>query len=122
MNIAKTKVMVVDNTPINVNNVVIANVEGYVYTLDNNTAPRKITRTKRYNEKSRQAGRHTPNTGIYPKVTLPEDTGVQLLCAASYGIWCRVGSCTGRAGPARSPWAGPGQASMIFCGPGGVRA
>ena len=36
-----------------------------------------------------------------------------------------LGSCTGRAsarGPARSPWAGPGQASMIFCGPGRVRA
>ena len=31
MNIAKTKVMVVDNTPINVNNVLIENVEGYVY-------------------------------------------------------------------------------------------
>ena len=25
------------------------------------------------------------------------------------------------AGPARSPWAGPGRASMIFCGPGRVR-
>ena len=31
MNIAKTNVMVVDNTPINVNNVLMANVEGYVY-------------------------------------------------------------------------------------------
>ena len=31
MNIAKTKVMVVDNTPINVNNVLIENVEGSVY-------------------------------------------------------------------------------------------
>ena len=31
MNIAKTKVMVVDNTPINVNNVLIENVTGYVY-------------------------------------------------------------------------------------------
>ena len=30
MNIAKTNVMVVDNTPINVNNVPIENVEGYV--------------------------------------------------------------------------------------------
>ena len=29
MNIAKTKVMVVDNTPKNVNNVLIENVEGY---------------------------------------------------------------------------------------------
>ncbi len=31
MNIAKTKVMVVDNAPINVNNVLIENVPGYVY-------------------------------------------------------------------------------------------
>ena len=31
MNIAKTKVMVVDNTPINVNNVLIENFPGYVY-------------------------------------------------------------------------------------------
>ena len=31
MNIAKTKVMVVDITPINVNNVLIDNVTGYVY-------------------------------------------------------------------------------------------
>ena len=30
MNIAKTKVMVVDNTPIYVNNVLIGNVQGYV--------------------------------------------------------------------------------------------
>ena len=31
MNIAKTNMMVVDNTPINVNNVLIGNVQGYVY-------------------------------------------------------------------------------------------
>ena len=31
MNFAKTNVMVVDNTPINLNNVLIENVEGYVY-------------------------------------------------------------------------------------------
>ncbi len=31
MNITKTKVMVVDNTPINVNSVLIENVQGYVY-------------------------------------------------------------------------------------------
>ena len=30
MNIAKTKVIVVDNTPINVNNVLIENVQGYL--------------------------------------------------------------------------------------------
>ena len=27
-----------------------------------------------------------------------------------------------RAGLARSPWTGPGRASMIFCGPGRMRA
>ena len=31
MNIAKTKVMVVDNTPIHVNNMLIENVQGHVY-------------------------------------------------------------------------------------------
>ena len=31
MNIAKTKVMVVDNNPININNVLIQNIEGYAY-------------------------------------------------------------------------------------------
>ena len=31
MNIAKTKVMVVDNSPINLNNVLIENIQGYVY-------------------------------------------------------------------------------------------
>ena len=70
INIIKTKVMVVDNTPINVNNMLIENVPGYVY-LDNTTASRKRTRTKRYNEESWQAGRHTPNTGISSKATLP---------------------------------------------------
>ena len=33
MNIAKTKLMVVDNTPINVNAALIENVLGYVYVL-----------------------------------------------------------------------------------------
>ena len=70
MNITKTKVMVVDNTRINVNNVLIENVPGYVY-WDNTTASRKRTKTKRYNEESWQAGRHTPNTGISSKATLP---------------------------------------------------
>ena len=69
MNIANTKVMVADNTPINVNKVLIENVPGYMY-LDNTTASRKRTRTKRYNEESWQAGRHTPNTGISSKATL----------------------------------------------------
>ena len=37
-------------------------------------------------------GRHTRNTEISSKEQpchLPEETGVQLLCAASYDVWCR---------------------------------
>ena len=41
MNIAKTKVMVVDNTPINVNNVLIENVQGYVYLGQHNSLKEK---------------------------------------------------------------------------------
>ena len=94
MNIAKTKVMVVDNTPVNVNNVLIENVEGYIYTWDNTTASRKRTRTKRYNEESRHAGRHTPNNGISSKTHchLPEETGVQLLCDAA--VTCNADTWT----------------------------
>ena len=51
MNIAKTKVMVVDNTPINVNNVLLE-MSKATCTWDNTTASRKITRAKRYNEES----------------------------------------------------------------------
>ena len=40
-------------------------------TWDNTTVAREITRTKRYNEESWQAGRHTPNTGISSKATSP---------------------------------------------------
>ena len=69
MNIAKKKAMVADNTPINIKNVVIENVEGYVY-LGNATALRKRTRTTRYKNESWQAGRHTPNTGISSKAIL----------------------------------------------------
>ena len=65
MNIAKTKVMVVDNTPMN--NVLIENVPGYVYLGQHYSLKEK----KRYNEESWQAGRHTPNTGISSKATLP---------------------------------------------------
>ena len=64
MNIEKTKVMVVDNTP----------MSKAMCTWDNTTAQtasRKRTRTKRYNKESWQAGRHTLNTGISSKATLP---------------------------------------------------
>ena len=52
INIAKTKVMVVDNTPINVNNVLIENVEGYEYIIILGTAlkPQGKEPGQRYNE------------------------------------------------------------------------
>ena len=68
MNIAKKNMMVVDNTRINVNNELTGNVQSYVYLGQHY---RKITRTKIFNEESWQAGRHTPNTGISSKATLP---------------------------------------------------
>ena len=47
MNIKKTKMTIVDNTEINVSNVLIENIEGYIYTWSNTTYSREITRTKR---------------------------------------------------------------------------
>ena len=70
MNIAKTMVMAVDSTPINVNNALLEKVKA-TCTWDNTTASKERTRTKRFNEGSWQAGRHTPNTGISSKATLP---------------------------------------------------
>ena len=43
MNIAKTNVMVVDNTPINVNTVLIENVQGYMYEEDETKAIKSKT-------------------------------------------------------------------------------
>ena len=71
MNIAKTKVMVVDNTPINVNNVLIENVQGYVYlgqhySLKENNQDKQIQRRIM----AGWAG-YTKNTGTSSKATLP---------------------------------------------------
>ena len=88
MNIAKTKVMVVDNTPINVNNVLIENVQHYVTTLQpQGKEPGQKDTTK---NPGRLGGiRQTPGYLQKQPCHLPEETGVQLLCAASYDIWCR---------------------------------
>ena len=82
MNIAKTKLMVVDNTPINVNNALIENVPGYVYL------------GQYYSIKENNHGRLggiRQTLGYLQKQPchLPEETGVQLLCGASYDIWFR---------------------------------
>ena len=90
-NITKTKVMVVDNTPINVNNVLIENVPGYVY-LGQHLQPQGKEPGQR--DTTKNHGRlggifQTPGYLQKQPCHLSEETGVQLLCAASYDIWCR---------------------------------
>ena len=67
MNIAKTKVMVVDNTPINVNNVLIENVQGFVY-----------------------LGQHYSLGGKNQDKKIQRRIMADSACAASYDIWCRA--------------------------------
>ena len=73
MNIAKTHVMVVDNTAINVNNVLIEDIDGYVIGTTQQPQgkePGQRDTTKNRDEESWQAGRHTPNIWLSPKATL----------------------------------------------------
>ena len=88
MNIAKTKVMVVDNTPINVNNVLIENVQGYVYlgqhySLKEKNQDKEIQR--RIIAGWAAYAKHRDTFKSKP-CHLPEETGVQLLRVASYDI------------------------------------
>ena len=92
MNIAKTKVMVVDNTPINVNNVLIENVDVYVYLGQHYSLKEKNQDIEI--QRGIMAGciggiRQTPGHLQKQPCHLPEETCVQLLCVASYDIWCR---------------------------------
>ena len=88
MNITKTKVMVVDNTPINVNNVLIENVPGYVY-LGQHYSLKEKNQDKEIQRRIMAGIRQTPGYLQKQPCHLPEETSVQLLCAASYDIWCR---------------------------------
>ena len=93
MNIAKIKVMVIDNTPINVNNVLIENVEGYVYlgqrySIKEKKQDKEIQR--RIIALSRLGGIWQTQGQLQKQPChLPGERGVQLMCAASYGILCR---------------------------------
>ena len=91
MYIAKTKVMVVDNTPIHVNNVQIEIVQGYVY-LGQHYSLKEKNQDKEIQRRI-MAGwaAYAKHLGYLQKhpCHLPEETGVQLMCAASYDIWCR---------------------------------
>ena len=90
MNITKTKVMVVDNTPINVNNVLIENVPGYVYLGQQQPQGKEPGQRDTTKNHGRLGGiRQTPGYLQKQPCHLPEETSVQLLCAASYDIWCR---------------------------------
>ena len=66
MKIAKTKMMVVDSTPINVNNVLIENVEDYVYLGQHYSLKEKNQDTEI--QRRTMAG-YMPNTGISSKAT-----------------------------------------------------
>ena len=91
MNIAKTKVMVVDNTPIHVNNVQIEIVQGYVY-LGQHYSLKEKNQDKEIQRRI-MAGwaAYAKHLGYLQKQPchLTEETGVQLKSAASYDIWCR---------------------------------
>ena len=80
MNIAKTKVMVVDNTPINVNNVLIERPRLLGTTLQpQGKEPGQRDTTKSHGRLGgiRQTAGHLQKQPCH----LPEETGVQLLCA-----------------------------------------
>ena len=91
MNIAKTKVMVVDNTPINVNSVLIEMSQA-IRVLGTTLQPQGKEPGQRDTTKNhgRLGGiRQTPGYLQKQPCHLSEETCVQLLCAASYDIWCR---------------------------------
>ena len=74
----------------NVNNVLIENVQGYLYigtTLQ--TRGKEPGQRDTAKNHGRLGGiRQTPGHLKKQPCHLPEETGVQLMCAASYDIWC----------------------------------
>ena len=122
MNIAKTKVMVVDNIPINVNNVLIENVQGYHSTCswDNTSASRKKEPGQRDTAKNHgRLGDIRQNSGISSKANLaisnlrPHRPKWKEVCSTSQGGQGRAGE--GRAGQGR---AGQGRAGQGRAGQG----
>ena len=91
MNIAKIHVMVADNTPLNVNNMLIENSKHYIY-LGQHYSLKENNQGNDYAIKNhaRLGGiRKTPGYLKKLHCYLPEQTGVQLPCVASYDIRCR---------------------------------
>ena len=81
--------MVVDKPP----NQRCLNVERYVF-LWRHYSLKETNQDKEINEESWQAARHASNTAMSSKfkgnlaMHMHEETGVQLMCAASYDVWC----------------------------------
>ncbi len=93
MNIAKTKVNVVDNSPINLNNVLIENVQGYVYlgqhySLKEKNQDKEIQRRIMAMASWAAYAKHRDIFKSNLAICLKRQV-LQLLCAASYDIWCR---------------------------------
>ena len=91
MNITKTKVMVVDNTPINVNNVLIENVQGYVYLGQHYSLKEKNQDKEIHRRIMAGWAAYAKHRDIFKSnLAICLKRTVQLLCAASYDIiWCR---------------------------------
>ena len=89
MNIAKIHVLVVDHTPINENNAMIENIEAYKYMWQHYSLEEKEPAGQRDKITSSKAGQHTPTRDLQKQTCYMPETGVQLMCAASYDIWCR---------------------------------
>ena len=91
MNITKTKVMVVDNTPINMNNVLIENVQGYVYLGQHYSLKEKNQDKEIHRRIMAGWAAYAKHRDIFKSnLAICLKRTVQLLCAASYDIiWCR---------------------------------
>ena len=89
INIAKTNVMVVDNTPVHVNNVLMENAQGYVY-LGKHYSMKEKNQDKEIQRRI-MAGwaTYAKHRDIFKSNIAICLIGVQTMCAARYDIWCR---------------------------------
>ena len=90
MNTAKTHVMVVDNTAIDMNNVLVEDIESYVIGTTQQHQGKEPGQRDTTKNRGRLGGiRQTPGCLPQQPCHPSEDTDVQLQCAVSYDIWCR---------------------------------
>ena len=82
--------MVVDKTPIDMNNVLTEDIEGTVIGTKQQPQRKEPGQRDTTNNRGRPGGiRQTPGYLQKQPRRLSEDAGVQLQCAVSYDIWCR---------------------------------